>query len=78
MTLHLVLRKLLVKTLAAEPEDLGCRRAIPLGNLKSRADIMAFDQADGVADEQTQRGLAGLFDNRGKRRLQAYGAVVVT
>ncbi len=48
------------------PEDVGCRGAIPLGKLKSRADVMAFDQTDGVPDEHPQRGLAGLFDNRGK------------
>ena len=75
MSVHLVLRQFLVKSLPAHAEDLSRRGAVAVGEIERGPDVMPLHQADGVADQAAQRGFAGLLDDRGERRLQAGGVL---
>src|SRR5690242_8056813 len=72
---HLVVRQLLVETLPAQAEKLGGGGAVAVRQFQRRGDEVPLDEADRVLDQAAQRGLAGLLDDRGKRRLQVARAL---
>ena len=74
MSVQFVLRQLLIKTLAAHAEHFGGRRAVAVSKFQGGSDIMPLDQGDSILDQALKRGLAGLLNDRRKRRLQAGGA----